>query len=114
MGKGPTLQSNKNNRADSNEEEARSKRQQARNQGTEHLRMAGAQSLIQAMKQQNMDRAVIVTAIDPNQGTDAVVEPGANQYKAAGNTAGRTQGGGQADQGVFGLMNNQPQSNNHT
>lgn len=80
MGKGPTqpLQLHNKNRADSNEEEARSKRQQARNQGTENLRMAGAQSLIQAMKQQNLDRAVIVTAIDPNQGTDAVVEPGAN------------------------------------
>jgi len=35
------------------------------------LRIAGAQSLIQAMKQQNFDRAVIVTHCDPNAGTSA-------------------------------------------
>ena len=36
--------------------------------------MAGAQSLIQAMKQQNFDRAVIVTHCDPNAGAAAQTE----------------------------------------
>ena len=62
--------------ADSNEDRAKNMRQQQRNAGSENLRMAGAQSLIAAMKQQNFDKAVIVTAIDPNAGHAAQVENG--------------------------------------
>ena len=69
--------------ADSNEE-AKNRRQQQRNAASENFRMAGAQSLIQAMKQQNMDRAVIVTAIDPNAGTDAVVDKQGGVYGMIG------------------------------
>jgi hypothetical protein len=35
---------------------------------------AGVQSLIEAMKNSNMDRAVIVTVVDPNHGYEAVVD----------------------------------------
>jgi hypothetical protein len=95
MSKGGNMASVMNHQA--NEEEARSRRAQQRNQGSENFRIAGAQQLSLAMKQNaNLDRAVIVTVIDPNVGTDAIVE--------AKNVGGGGGGGGSSKEGIFGLI----------
>lgn len=56
---------------------------QSEPQQTRVRNTGAAQNLINAMKAQNLDRAVIVTSIDPNYGAAAVVDQGATFFQGS-------------------------------